>query len=196
MSKSKVYTLSDKEFTDLIINSKNFSDVLRQLGLTSRGGTSSKLLKKRIQELNISTEHFSKTNYVYANKKDLEEICIENSTYLTSSKLKKRLLKNKLLKYECSICNLTDWLGKPISLQLDHINGINNDNRLENLRLLCPNCHSQTDTYAGKRLKIEKVKKPRPTKIEWPSADSLKELINNKSYTEIGKILRSVRCGS
>ena len=66
--------------------------------------------------------------------------------------IKKYILKFTDMKYECDICKLITWNDKEISLQLDHINGVNDDNRLENLRLLCPNCHSQTDTYAGKNL--------------------------------------------
>ena len=49
-------------------------------------------------------------------------------------------------------CGISEWLGNPLALQLDHINGVNNDHRLTNLRFLCPNCHSQTDTYAGKNM--------------------------------------------
>jgi Zn finger protein HypA/HybF involved in hydrogenase expression len=64
--------------------------------------------------------------------------------------VKKRLIKENLLTYECYKCGLKEWNGKAISLQLEHINGINNDNRIENLCLLCPNCHSQTDTFAGR----------------------------------------------
>ena len=64
--------------------------------------------------------------------------------------MKARLIKEGYIEYKCAICGIKDWLGQPLSLQLDHINGINDDHRLENLRLLCPNCHSQTDTYAGK----------------------------------------------
>jgi 5-methylcytosine-specific restriction endonuclease McrA len=56
------------------------------------------------------------------------------------------------MEYKCQCCGISEWLDKPISLQLDHINGINNDHRIENLRFLCPNCHSQTDTYAGKNI--------------------------------------------
>ena len=66
--------------------------------------------------------------------------------------LKKRLLQNSLLKEECYICKLPPiWNGQVLKLQIDHINGIRFDHRLENLRLLCPNCHSQTSTFAGKR---------------------------------------------
>lgn len=68
--------------------------------------------------------------------------------------LKKRILRLSLLKYECSECSLPPkWNGKVLSLQLDHINGVNNDNRIENLRFLCPNCHSQTETFAHKNRK-------------------------------------------
>jgi 5-methylcytosine-specific restriction endonuclease McrA len=62
-----------------------------------------------------------------------------------------RVLKENVIKYQCAECGMFDkWNGKKIILQLDHINGVNNDNRVENLRFLCPNCHSQTKTYSGK----------------------------------------------
>lgn len=82
-----------------------------------------------------------------------EEILVEHSTYLGLASLKRRLLRAGLLTYHCYICGIKDWLGEKLSLELDHINGIPDDNRLENLRLLCPNCHSQTPTYKSKRLK-------------------------------------------
>ena len=56
------------------------------------------------------------------------------------------------MEYKCQKCGISEWLGNPLTLQLDHINGVNNDHRLTNLRFLCPNCHSQTDTYAGKNM--------------------------------------------
>ena len=151
---SKVYQVSEKEFKTIIQNSYSYSDCLRALGLTTRGGSSLDILKRRIAELNCSTEHFGK----YINQKnpyiryELDEILVENSSYANISSLKKRLVNENRLEYKCAICGLTNWLGKEISLQLDHINGINNDHRIENLRFLCPNCHSQTDTYAGKNM--------------------------------------------
>lgn len=82
----------------------------------------------------------------------LEEILVPDSSYPTTE-LKRRLLKAKLLVYKCYTpeCNLQEWLGKGISLQLDHINGDHSDHRLENLRLLCPNCHSQTNTFCRRK---------------------------------------------
>jgi len=64
--------------------------------------------------------------------------------------IKAILLKLGHVKYECSVCGIKNWQGKKLSLQLDHVNGVHDDNRVENLRLICPNCHSQTDTFAGK----------------------------------------------
>ena len=71
--------------------------------------------------------------------------------YATRSCVKKRIIKENIIKYECSECNIGRiWRGKKLSLHLDHINGDGWDHRLENLRFLCPNCHSQTETYCGK----------------------------------------------
>ena len=79
----------------------------------------------------------------------MSDILTKNSGY-SRSRLKERLIENGLKEYKCECCGLTKWLDKPISLQLHHINGINNDNRLENLQLLCPNCHSQTENFSTK----------------------------------------------
>lgn len=70
-----------------------------------------------------------------------------------SHAIKKHLLRRKLVQYECAICKIIDWLGKPLTLELDHINGDPKDHRLENLRLLCLNCHSQTPTFRSRRRK-------------------------------------------
>lgn len=77
-----------------------------------------------------------------------EEVFVEGSTYCRG-KLKARILKKKLLSYVCEECGMgPEWNGKVLVLHLDHKNGINNDNRLKNLRFLCPNCHTQTETYS------------------------------------------------
>ena len=80
----------------------------------------------------------------------LNDVLVENSSYARHL-LKKRIIKENLLEYKCSCCGIGDsWNEKKLVLQLDHINGVNNDHRLENLRFVCPNCHSQQDTYAAK----------------------------------------------
>ena len=147
--KSKVYSVSDEEFKVIVKESQSYSECLRKLGLKTRGGSSTDTLKRRIQELNCSIEHFNPYTSFVANKMPLHDILIENSTYANTASLKKRLLNEKVLEYKCAICGISDWQGQPLSLQLDHVNGVNTDNRIENLRLLCPNCHSQTNTYAG-----------------------------------------------
>jgi Zn finger protein HypA/HybF involved in hydrogenase expression len=83
-------------------------------------------------------------------KIELDEILQGMHPTYQTMKLKNRLIKEKVLEYKCSTCGLFDWKGKSISLHLDHIDGNNHNHKLENLRLLCPNCHSQTDTWCGK----------------------------------------------
>lgn len=82
----------------------------------------------------------------------LDQVLVVNSTYARHL-LKSRLIKENLVQYECAVCrNPGIWNGQKLSLHLDHANGVYNDNRIENLRFLCPNCHAQTDTYAGKNI--------------------------------------------
>ena len=90
--------------------------------------------------------------YNQARKLSNETVFVENSTY-PRHRLKERIIKQSIIDYKCSCCgNVGVYNDKPLSLQLDHINGINNDNRLDNLRFLCPNCHAQSDTYAAKNI--------------------------------------------
>lgn len=150
MRKSKIYSISDEEFCKLVSESNSYSDILRALGLGTNGGSSTDILKRRIIELNCSTEHFNRKVNSKRQNYTLDEILIENSTYANIASLKRRLINEGKLEYKCAVCGIDNWLGNPLSLQLHHINGINNDHRLSNLRFLCPNCHSQTETYAGK----------------------------------------------
>ena len=149
---SKIYQIPEEEFRAMVATADSYSDILRQLNLTTRGGSSLDILKRRITELKCSIEHFGQKASISAPniKYALDEILVENSSYTNISRLKIRLVKENRLEYKCACCGISEWMGKPISLQLDHINGKNNDHRIENLRFLCPNCHSQTETYAGK----------------------------------------------
>ena len=86
-------------------------------------------------------------------KIDLIEILEGVHPHFQTYKLKNRLLKEGVLKNICSVCLIDSWNGKPIKLELDHIDGSRTNHALSNLRLLCPNCHSQTDTYRSKKRK-------------------------------------------
>lgn len=74
------------------------------------------------------------------------------SSYRSTYHLKDRLLKECVKEYKCECCGNTEWMGKPIALELHHVNGIKDDLRAENLQLLCPNCHAFTDNYRGKNI--------------------------------------------
>lgn len=91
------------------------------------------------------------------NKLTDDEIFKENSSYQTSG-LKTRLIKGGYKEYKCERCGRTEWEGVPIPLETHHINGSNTDNRIENLQLLCPNCHSLTDSYCGKNINKKRDK--------------------------------------
>lgn len=156
MPKSKVYQISDEEFIAIVKSADSYSDCLRAIGLSTTGGSSTDVLKRRIAELNCDISHFgsNKRKYVSNNAKyTLDEILIENSTYSNITRLKLRLVNEGRMEYKCANCGLIEWQGQLLSLHLDHINGVNNDHRIENLRFLCPNCHSLTETYAGKNKK-------------------------------------------
>lgn len=143
---NKIDLLSDGEFTELINNSSCISDVLQKLGYSTNGNSwGNKIVKERMEKLELI---FTKKNKNYCNNTSipLEQILIKDSEY-NRTKLKERLIREGIKEYKCECCGISEWNGKPISLQLHHINGIHNDNRLSNLQLLCPNCHSQTDNF-------------------------------------------------
>lgn len=159
---SKVYSISDKEFIDLIKSNYTYSDCLRKLNLSISGSASRSTIKRRIKELNINIDHFNK--YINNNVSKKQRIISDKdlfklNSFSCTSVVKRRILKDNLIKYKCSICgNEGKWNNKDLSLQLDHINGNRFDNRLENLRFLCPNCHAQTETFGSKNMKYEKRK--------------------------------------
>lgn len=145
-------TWTDEQLIQAVADSKSVSQATRHLGLAARGGNHG-TVKRRIQALGLDTSHFEwtgATGEVTQNRYTLEAILVVDSPYVNSSDLKKRLVKDGILRDECQKCGLTDWLGEHISLELDHVNGTRTDNRIENLRILCPNCHSQTPTFRGK----------------------------------------------
>lgn len=144
----KRYDWSKERLEEAINHSFTYCDVLRYLNIPLQGNNAS-TLKRKIKEYNLDISHFTlkgkrtKKDYIKA-----EHYLCENSNIQTN-KLKNKLLFEGIKEYKCECCGLENWLGKPIVLQLHHIDGNKNNNKLENLQLLCPNCHSQTDNYCG-----------------------------------------------
>lgn len=153
MPKIKKYT--DKDFENAVKDNVSIAGTLRQLKLQPTGGNY-KIANARIKSLDLDTSHFTGQGYLkgkkhnWSKKIPLKEILIEDSSYQQTYKLKNRLIKEEYFEEKCSGCGLEKWRNQKIPLELEHINGINNDNRLENLTLLCPNCHAQTSTHRGK----------------------------------------------
>lgn len=145
---------TQEEFILAAQNALSIAGMCRNLGLKPCGGNY-KLMHNAINKYNLDISHFRGQGWNAGLKfkpctaRPIEEILVENSTF-QSFKLKNRLIKEGLKEHLCESCGLTTWQGKKIPLELHHINGNNKDNRLDNLQLLCPNCHALTDSYRGK----------------------------------------------
>ena len=152
---SKAYQLPDEEFIKIIKESSSCAEAMRAIGYSCTTGNSHTTVKRRIKELNINIEHWAdNTKNAHSAKKTPHDEYFAINTPHSGGHIRERLLKDGLLEYKCSECgNTGEWNGQSLVLQVDHINGDHCDNRLENLRFLCPNCHSQTKTFAGKNLK-------------------------------------------
>lgn len=155
--------MSNDELQNILDSSGSYREVVTKAGLSDRSGNF-QTLKRNIKQRGLSTEILDKNRTVSIKKNaertnrkkkylQLSEILVENSIYTNNHALKLRLIKEGILEYKCAVCGISEWMGKKISLQLDHKNGVHTDYRVENLRLLCPNCHSQTDTYGAKNHK-------------------------------------------
>lgn len=137
----------------------NMYDLCKKMGIEKIGGEDYKEVRSLANDLNIELIFSYKRNFFSKKRKKMEteKILVENSTYKDATALKQRLFKEGLKEYRCEKCGISEWMGENISLQIHHINGIHNDNRIENIQILCPNCHSQTETYSGKNANKEKT---------------------------------------
>jgi len=145
---------TEEDFINAVKSSTSIRQVLKKLGLKEAGGNYT-IAKTRIKNLGLETSHFkgqawNKGKTLGPRKSVKEFLTIDRIHPYQSYKLKNRLLQEGIKNHQCECCGIKEWNGKPAPLELDHINGVNYDNRLENLRILCPNCHAQTDTYRGK----------------------------------------------
>lgn len=187
--KNKISNLSKEELIKILKESKSFKEVLCNIGYSSNGSGGYSTLKSHLKKQGIDIPKYHYYGDGKNRKKiELKDILVDNSTYLNRSSLKKRLVKEGLLKYECKKCgNNGNWNGKRLTLQLEHINGKNNDNRIENLIFLCPNCHSQSETYGGRNNKLFEKESVYTDKVD----SDLKIILDkNKKYCECGVEIR------
>ena len=215
MKVSLLNSYSDDEFRKIVLSSHSHAEALRTIGYHTNSGNIQKAYLQRIKDLNIEIPYTYQKKK--ANKLKPEDVFVKNATCSNTS-LRRAYLKENT-NYICSICGQGPiWHGKPLTLILDHINGIHSDNRLENLRWVCPNCNIQLDTTArnktvekshpkpikrckdcGKQIDLKSTRcnqceqNKRIIKViqglrEKVSREDLKSLIRNKSFLAIGKM--------
>lgn len=173
---NKIYKLSDEQFVELLKNSSTISEVLFKLGYSVKGNSwGFAKIRQRMSDLNLDGSIFKGkspvTKYGTLHKVNASDILKPNCKHARSV-LRRYVIKNNLIPYRCVICGCVEWQGRTLSLELDHINGINNDNRIENLRFLCPNCHSQTTTYGSRN--------QQRNDSEYEISDDLRDLIETE----------------
>lgn len=146
---TKIDMFSDEEFKEIVLRNTSLHQVALDLGYTASSGQTGKRIKERIAFLNISTDHFIRRG---GQERTPENIFIEDST-ADQKTLRKYYFNGEYTPYQCSICGLEPmWNNKPLTMILDHINGKNKDDRLDNLRWVCPNCNQQLDTTGSKNI--------------------------------------------
>ena len=158
---SKIRQLGKERLEAIANREPSFSAILRATGLTPKGGNIHTLIRV-LDDFGIDYSHIPRGKDANKgrkfssppNKIELSEILVEGSQYRNTARIRVRLIEAGMLENKCVKCGQgPTWNGEPLTMNLDHINGVRDDNRIENLRILCPNCHSQTPTFAGKSLK-------------------------------------------
>ena len=190
-----------EELEKYVKESIYLSDMIRKMGMNPNSGNN-RYLAKRIKLFEIDTSHWLSAsekgricNKSSFRKKTATEVLLKYETNKPGTALLRRAMFESGIIYQCSECKIgPEYNNKPLVIQIDHINGNNLDNRLENLRFLCPNCHSQTDNFMVKnstKIKNEKTVK----QTEKCSCGNIKSIFStncNKCYdTNRGKHIPS-----
>lgn len=159
----KYRSWTDEQLVEAVKSSFSYRSVLKKLLLVPAGGNYDQI-KRRVVELKIDVTHFTGSRWNVGEQRrqtnygqKTANLLVENSLY-QSYKLKKRLFKEGLKKEACELCGWSERsVDGRVPLELDHINGTHSDNRIENLRILCPNCHSLQPTHRGRNKKTARI---------------------------------------
>lgn len=213
---------TDEQMAEAVRTSTTIADVLRAVGLSTSPGNY-QVVHVAVQRLGLDTSHWLGQRHLVGRNREtrrtvpLDAILVENSEYTANTKLRQRLIKAGVLEEVCSECGQgPTWNEKPLTLQLDHINGHHRDNRLENLRILCPNCHTQTTSFTSRSPGRYAKHLPPPTcacgavvsrrgrrcgacaavergvkqrKVAWPDAAELQGRVEDDGYAAVGRSL-------
>lgn len=211
---------TDEQLVAAVKTSTSAREVLDKLGLAV-SGSMARTVKLHIVRLKLDTAHWinvpNPARIQFGNKAPLDAVLVENSPW-SNRYIRRRIVGENIIPYACSVCGLSQWNNDAITLQLDHVNGNRKDNRLENLRFLCPNCHSQTVTWGTRQRRSQPpniqrrspttcercgetklCRKSRlcrrcagflsPSKITWPPVEELAKMIEETSYLAVGRKL-------
>lgn len=151
------YRFNKEEFKLIVSKCFSIAQVCRELNIRPVGGNY-KTIKRKLLKFEIDTTHFTGQGWntgsnfrKFGKAVDLKDIITNKIVYLSGSKLRKRLILEGYKEEKCENCNRTEWMGKKIPLELNHINGNNLDNSLSNLEILCCNCHALTLNWRGRK---------------------------------------------
>ena len=199
-----------EELEQIVKQSNSIKEVIDKLGYTTHSGGNNQTVKNRLIKYNIDFSHFS---YQSKEKRNEANVFIKNST-ASQNTLRRFYKKQQDVIYECAICGQQPfWNGKELTLILDHINGENHDNELNNLRWVCPNCNQQLETTGFKKIRVKSISKiekkyycidcgkeicqgstrcvecfnKHRRVIDRPSREELKEQIRYQSFVSLGK---------
>lgn len=204
-------TWTDEQLAVAVANGNSVVDCIRALGLSDRSAMNWTIVKAAIEGQNLSTAHWMRNAHAPGARIPLEDILVEGSTYGTHL-LRVRLLKEGIKDHRCEGCQRTVWEGQPIPLELEHINGVSDDHRIENLMLLCPNCHALTPTWRGRKNRKHKcedcetgvsiravrcrgcasrhlVDNESLSRIEWPASAEVARMVEQHGWSGTGRLL-------
>lgn len=157
---SFLHKIGKDALQDIVNQSNSYADVLRRLGMSTHGANR-KTLFKVFEEFDIDLtalrNNKSASSFGGIEGYSLESILNGEHPEYQGRRLLQRLINDGYKQRKCERCGLTEWCGEPIPLQLHHKDGDHNNNHLDNLEALCPNCHALTDSYRGKNSKKRKI---------------------------------------